>query len=110
VATQVFWKIRVVLLVDIVEDTKTLQTLQRSKRAQSRIQRLLTQFGTASAKAREGVDHEGPDPEPDQEQYDNIEAQIVVEDWVGPISASLEVWHTVDNNPQMRGERIVSSS
>ena len=103
-------KIRVVVLVDIVEDTKTLQTLQMSKRAQSRIRRLLTQFGTASAKAREGVDHEGPDPESDQEQYDNIEAQIVVEDWVGPISASLEVWHTVDNKPKMRGERIVSSS
>jgi hypothetical protein len=72
------------------------------------IRELTIRFGNTKAKDREGVDHGDSDVESDSEHYDNVQSTIVVEDWVGPISATLEVWHMVDDTAKLRQPPIVS--
>ena len=47
------------------------------------------------------------DADSDADFYDEIKAAIMVEDWVGPISAALEVWHMVGDTPNRRQSPIV---
>jgi len=101
-------KVRLVILVNIEEDVRSRRVRERSSEARKRIRELLTEFGTAKAKDREGIDHEDSDVESDEEFYDNVRSQVVVEDWVGPISATLEVWHMVNGTPKLRQPPIVS--
>ena len=101
-------EVRLVILVNIEEDAQVRRAKQKSNAARKRTRQLLTQFGTAKAKDREGIDHEDSDVESDEEMYDDIRSRIVVEDWVGPITATLEVWHMVNGTPQLRQPPIVS--
>jgi hypothetical protein len=46
--------------------------------------------------------------ESNSELYKDVQSKIVVEDWVGPITATLEVWHVVNDIPELRQLPIVS--
>jgi len=112
-------KTRLVILVNVEEDNKSRKARLSTNEAKRRIRDLVARFGNAEGKRREGIDDEVSDVEPDVEPdvefdadsdadlYDEIEAAIVIEDWVGPISATLEVWHMVDRTPKRRGPPIV---
>lgn len=101
-------KVRLVILVNIEEDVQSRIARRTSSEAQRRTRKLLTEFGKAKVKDREGIDHKDSDVESDEEMYDDIRCRIVVEDWVGPISATLEVWHMVNDTPTLRQLPIVS--
>jgi len=101
-------EVRLVILVNIKEDVQSRKASQKSSEARKRIRELLTEFGNAKAKNREGIDHEDSDVESDAELYKDVRSTIVVEDWVGPISATLEVWHMVNDTPELRQPPIVS--
>jgi hypothetical protein len=101
-------KVRLVILVNIEEDVQSRKARQRSSEARKRKHEFLVKFGNAKAKDREGIDHGDSDVESDEEFYDNARSTIVVEDWVGPISATLEVWHMVNDTPKLRQPPIVS--
>ena len=101
-------EVRLVILVNIEEDAQIRRAKQKSTAARKRTRRLLTKFGTAKAKDREGIDHGDSDVESDAELYKEIRSTVVVEDWVGPISATLEVWHMDDDAPKLRQPPIVS--
>ena len=92
-------EVRLVILVNIEEDEKIRRAKQKSSAARKRTRQLLIKFGTA---------YEDPDVESDEEMYDDIRSRIVVEDWVGPLSATLEVWHMVNDTPTLRQPPIVS--
>ena len=119
-------KIRLVILVNIEEDKKSLKARLNSNEAKTRIRDLVARFGNAEGKRREGIDEVSevePDVEPDVEfdgqpdadsdadsdadLYDEIEAAVMTEDWVGPIGATLEVWHKIDGTPKRRQPPIV---
>jgi len=111
-------KTRLVILVNIEEDKKSRRARLNSSEAKTRIRDLVARFGNAEGKRREGIDHEfdvepdvefdgQSDADSDADLYDEIEAAIVIEDWVGPISATLEVWHMVDGTPNRREPPIV---
>jgi len=115
-------KTRLVILVNIEEDKKSRKARLNSNEAKTRIRDLVARFGNVEGKRREGID-EVSDVEPDVEfdgqpdadsdadsdadLYDEIEAAIMTEDWVGPISATLEVWHKIDGTPKRRQPPIV---
>jgi hypothetical protein len=101
-------KVRLVILVNIEEDVQSKMARRTPSEAQRRTRKLLTEFGKAKVKDREGIDHKDSDVESDEEMYDDIRCRIVVEDWVGPISATLEVWHMVNDTPTLRQLPIVS--
>jgi hypothetical protein len=101
-------EVRLVILVNIEEDVQSRRVRQRSSEARKRIRELTIKFGNAKGKDRNGIDHGDSDTESDAELYDNVQSAIVVEDWVGPISATLEVWHMVDDTPKLRQPPIVS--
>ena len=101
-------KVRLVILVNIEEDVRSRKARQRSSETQRRIRELIIKFGNAKAKEREGIDHGDSDVESDAELYEDVRSTIMVEDWVGPISATLEVWHMVDDTPKLRQPPIVS--
>jgi hypothetical protein len=101
-------KVRLVILVNIEEDVRSRRARERSSEARKRIRELTIKFGNAKGKDREGIDHGDSDVESDEELYDDLRSTIVVEDWVGPISATLEVWHMVDDTPKLRQPPIAS--
>ena len=101
-------KVRLVILVNIEEDVRSRRARQRSSEARKRIHELLVKFGNTKAKDQKRIHHGDSDVESNEGFYDDIRSTIVVEDWVGPISATLEVWHMVDDTPKLRQPPIVS--
>jgi hypothetical protein len=101
-------EVRLVILVNIEENVQSRRVKQRSSETRKRIRELITEFGNTKAKDREEIDHGDSDVESDSELYKDIRSKIVVEDWVGPITATLEVRHLVDNTPELRQPPIVS--
>lgn len=71
--------------MDIKEDIQSQKARQRTIKAQKRIRELITEFGTAKAKDREGINHGDSDVESDAEIYENIQSAIVVKDWVNAL-------------------------
>jgi hypothetical protein len=74
-ATKSLGKVKAVVLINIAEDSQSKQTLRKSVEARPRIQDLMTQFGNAKAKVREGIEHGGSGPESDAKQYNTIHLQ-----------------------------------
>ena len=98
-------KVRLVIIVNIKED---VEARKRTQGVQMRRRDLVARFGTSEAKEEVGIDDEDSDIGSTEGLYDMIESSIMVDDWVGPISAVLEVWHIADNGPARRGQPIVS--
>lgn len=82
-------RLMVVILVDINEDKRGLTRTQQSNGFHSRVQTLINRYGNSLT--REGHDSDG-DSDSGQTLYDNIDRAIVEGDWVGPLTATLEVW------------------
>jgi len=101
-------EVKLVILVNIEEDIRRQRIGQRSSEVRKRIRELTIKFENAKAKDREGIDHEDSDVESDEELYKDARSATVVEDWVGPISAALEVWYVIDDTPKLRQPPIVS--
>jgi hypothetical protein len=100
--------VRLAIIVTIKEDVQDLRARQKSSAVKRRIRGLVVRFGNAKGKDQEKVDHGDSDVESDAEMYRHIESLIVTEDWVGPINATLEVWHMADGTPTLRQPPIVS--
>ncbi|BCS29410.1 uncharacterized protein APUU_70980S [Aspergillus puulaauensis] len=102
-------KVRLVILVKIEEDLKTRRSLQKDPASRKRIRQLVREFGTDIVKEKHGLD----EPENDESDasnpdiYDNIRASVVVYDWVGPITANMELWELHDGVPMIREQRTV---
>ena len=101
-------RVRLVVLINIKEDIQSRTARKNSKEAPRRIKTLMKSFGNAKAKDRSGIDYD-TDATSDDGMYEDIKAAIEVEDWVGPIQATLELWHMADGHPRQRGDQIVRS-
>ena len=92
---------------------------------QSRVQKLVDQFGNLQARARDSdIDIDGEVSVDKGEENDDpssilsetatddlikeLETEIDIDDWVGPLSAKLEFWELGDGTLQQRGESFVS--
>lgn len=78
---------------------------------------LLRQYGNALGQERHGIYAQDPsdesdepfdDKESDESMYDNVDANIIDTDWVGPLSASIEIWSRAsDGTPSCREGPLV---
>jgi hypothetical protein len=103
-------KVQLVILVDIKEDEGARKRIQATRESQKRVKRLARQFGNAAGKENLGLRSESDMEISDAELYDSLKSEIMTEDWIGPIRASLEMWHLHDGVVTMRGPRIVRLS
>ena len=99
--------VTLVFQVNIDEDYTTLRRHQRSGCFQVRLSSLITLF-----RRQNGI--------PSENHYDTwaiqtandtfkaIAQEVVVSDWVGPLSAHIEVWERSGNASQIRGYPVVS--
>jgi hypothetical protein len=108
-------QVRLVVLLEIQEDLSLKRAYQKTKQSKERVKKLLMKYG--NDKGRKHLDmaedyfcEENSDPTlpSDTDLYDSIEDQIISEDWVGPITAHLELWEAGPEGPCQRGNRLVS--
>lgn len=99
--------VRLVVLVNVEEDIQSRKASQKSKESQRRTLELLSKFGNNKAKGQEEGSDVETDAESDAEMYKSIKSTIVVEDWIGPIKTTLEVWHMINGSPRLRQPPIV---
>jgi len=100
--------VQLVVILYIVEDVKLRNLYQKSNVSSSRVKKLLKAFGNSQAKAAHEMDDRDDDPDSDSEMYSLISDQIITEDWVGPITAHIELWERGSSGPEIRGDRYVS--
>ncbi|KAI9376111.1 hypothetical protein BJX61DRAFT_460647 [Aspergillus egyptiacus] len=101
-------KVRLVVLIDIREDSNSRLLLKKDPAARGRLRHLVRSFGSDFARAKHDIHDPSDDASDtsDPEIYDSIRASIVVSDWVGEISAEMELWELRDGVPVIR-ERTV---
>ncbi|KAJ9324853.1 hypothetical protein DTO027B5_3288 [Paecilomyces variotii] len=98
--------VRLVILVDITEDVRIRRGRQDTDEVKKRIKDLLVKFGTTIAREKEGIELDDCETLSTPDLYDEIQSQIVAEDWVGPIQATLEQW-TMENDALKLRSRII---
>lgn len=104
--------VRLMILVKLDEDTTALQDTRKTNACKQRLRKLAVQFGNEAGKSEFGIIDSQHQPEdiPDAEQYECLKDKLVVEDWVGPLSAFLEFWVlSASGKAVKRGKRTVSS-
>ncbi|KAJ9214273.1 hypothetical protein DTO166G4_4118 [Paecilomyces variotii] len=95
-------KVRLVVLVDINEDKRVLQSCQESQDARQRLRKLVRDYGNDFVKNKHGIKSYDDTDTSDAELYDNIRAHIIPSDWMGPITARLELWEIQGSTPALR--------
>lgn len=102
--------VQLVILVKIDQDRKALTSHQRSEEFNDRLVDLVNQFGNEKAKNTLGS-NVGHPTLPDKNAYKAIKDTIEIDDWVGPVTAFLEVWQRGGKNGyRRRGKKIVGCS
>lgn len=118
--------VNLIIIVDVNEDKKALQAVKHTTAFQKRARKLVDQFGNEQARARDDCNDvtdgevtdnrsEGND-DPNsilseaatEDLMKELQTEIHVDDWVGPLSARLEFWELEDGELQRRGESFVS--
>ncbi|GAM34879.1 hypothetical protein TCE0_015f02754 [Talaromyces pinophilus] len=95
-------EVNIVVIIDIKEDKLARREVRATPKSQERLRRLVAEFGGEEARLRDDIDSQ-PDVDSDNEMYREIKSIINVDDWVGPLSASLEIWELNGQTPQQRG-------
>lgn len=101
-------KVRLVVLFKIDEDQRVLQSSQKSHDTRRRLRKLVRDYGNDFVKTKYGIeshDDNGADIS-DAELYDNIRVHIELSDWMGPITARLELWELQDGTPAIRESAV----
>lgn len=104
--------VRLVILVKLDEDTTALQDTRKTNACKERLRKLAVQFGNEAGKSEFGIIDSQHQPEDisDAEQYECLKNKLVVDDWVGPLSAFLEFWVlSASGKAVKRGKRMVNS-
>ena len=87
-------RLSIVILVNIDEDLRVLREIQSSEGFQHRARGLLSLYGNTAGQGNNWISVEESDArsESDQTLYDSIDRSITDSDWVGPLTATLEIW------------------
>lgn len=78
---------------------------QKTSLFTSKVKHPIGKFGTGLAKVTGMTPTNSEDS--DVEMYDDIWSSIINTDWIGSLTASLELWELNGGIPSMRGPRIV---
>lgn len=107
---------RLVVVIDVKEDQKAFTSALKSEETKKRRMALLKQYGDDKAlndndfSGEEDNDDNSAQVPADQEMvYAAIADNIFLDDWIGPVSATIELWEKGENGPRLRDGPIVSS-
>lgn len=104
--------VNIVVIIDIKEK----KAAGNSQESIDRKRMLVTKYGNDEAHNRDNIeDDQRPplDSDSDTESVSNrdilkqIKLEVDVQDWVGPLTAKLEIWEVVEGTPQKRGRAFV---
>lgn len=107
--------VNLVILVKIDEDKGILKNTRKTLESQIRLEELIMRFGNDKAKSHyakpayqsSNNDSDATMTEPTSDEVrSEVKSRLVIDDWVGPLSAYLEFWELKDNKAQRRGERF----
>ncbi|KAA8902298.1 hypothetical protein FN846DRAFT_908594 [Sphaerosporella brunnea] len=122
--------VQLVVLIKITEDRATC--LRRKKARKQQINEFVWQFGNEQARERlkqsdpafaaRGVaekraaeqslrtgqkrNHPQDDDVSDMSLYEAVEAEVTIEDWVGPLDVFMEFWRLHNGKPEVDGSRM----
>lgn len=102
-----------VQLVFTIKISETNPTDENSPGRTERIHGLMARFGrktTTSVSSDEGEDITSQSSVDSEKAQDGIAKELVVGDWVGPLSAYCEAWERFGDRYRRRGRRVVSHS
>lgn len=99
-------EVNIAVIIDIKEDKLARRKVQMTPKAQERLRNLIAEYGTEEARLRDDIDSQ-PEVDSGDEMYGEVESVINVDDWVGPLSVSLEIWELNGQTPQQRGPTYV---
>lgn len=99
--------VQLVVMIDIREDVKTLRKIRSKETVLNRLHDLVKQFGNWTSDDEHDSGSESDRSTPDL--YSRINDSTCSADFVGPLSAHLELWERSDGAPRLRQPAIVSS-
>ena len=108
---------KLVVVINVKEDRKSLQQCRRALLTIRRRNELVQEYGNTKAKS-ENIVPEGGSDESDEDEsdgsskvsadeqhvYDAITSKLKVDDWVGPVTATVELWDLDRNGTPRRRE------
>ena len=103
------WEKRLTIAI-LVKDVRVLREIQSSERFQHRARGLLSLYGNTAGQENSWIDVEESvaQSESDETLYDDIDRSITDTDWVGPLTATIEIWcRNSDGVPTCREGPIV---
>jgi sulfite reductase beta subunit-like hemoprotein len=99
-------EVTIAVIIKIQEDKSARREARKTSESQERLRQLVDEFGNKEARLRDGIDSQS-DVDSDKEMYDDIGSMINEDDWVGPLSAFLEIWELNGQTPKIREPRYV---
>lgn len=99
-------QVNIAIIINIKEDKAARHQVQKTPKSQKRLRELLIEFGSEEARLRDGIDSQ-PDVNSSDELFSEIESNINVDDWIGPLTASLEIWELNGQTPKKRDPTYV---
>lgn len=95
--------VQLVVLINIIEDTKALARHKTTPECQNRLENLARKFANETALSDMAIENEYADEDSNPEMYDSMEKELEIDDFVGPIEAFLEVYEFNGEHPVRRG-------
>jgi hypothetical protein len=101
-------EVKLAIIIKVDEDQRQLHCRQRTEEFTSGLSDLISKYGDAESRHCHNIEANGPVLESSYHLYGAIKSEITASDWVGQISAYLEMWEMSGGRPALRGSRIVS--
>ncbi|PKX98636.1 uncharacterized protein P174DRAFT_416361 [Aspergillus novofumigatus IBT 16806] len=99
-------EVKLAIIIKIDEDKRQLHCRQRTEEFTSGLSDLISKYGDAESRHCHNIEAKGPVLESSYHLYEAIQSEITASDWVGQISAYLEMWEMNGGRPALRGSRI----
>ncbi|KAK1139334.1 hypothetical protein N8T08_001105 [Aspergillus melleus] len=100
-------RVKQVIIAKITEDKRQLRDHQKTEQFKRTRDQLVAKYGDdMSQETHEIHDIECTLPDSSDELYKAIDSEIAASDWIGPISAFLEVWRLRDGELSLTEPRI----
>ena len=100
--------VQVVVVVNIEEDHNDKKAHWETEGCKDRVKDLQRRFGNGRSRAKHAPEDSGDDVESDDDMYKEIRTTLKVEDWVGRLKATIELWERGAQGPKKRGSTTVS--
>lgn len=100
--------VQLVIVIGIEENQINKKSRWETEACKARAKHLLRQFGNEKSRTKHAPEDSSDDIESGDHIYKQIRATIQVEDWVGEIESSIELWERGAQGLKERGPTMVS--